>query len=937
MKRTVKKFDESNAPANYIPGLGRGATGFITRSDIGSAGNNEAPTNFGAAPAGYVAGRGRGAMALGVPRVDANGMPIVEDDGIGLNSLGDNDFGIFDNLGYDEEDDKADAIWNYVDERMDSRRRERREAVQKKNIKKMRKEIPKIQRIFAKDKEELKNVSFDEWLGIQDIGDRSLRFKKKKWDRYTPAPDSLIEFSRRQNQNFTSLDAQQQLYDGFETPGAASVLSTPSTAPSISDINHLGKGKQSLVRAKLEIASDSVTGQTSVDPRNYLNSMSSKKLSTTAEVGDKKRARDLFKSITKADPKNAKGWISRALLEEEDGKIARARKIISMGYVNCPKSESVWIQAARLHPPKEARTILSHATNAIPDSIKIWMTAANLETETKRKKRVLRKALEQNPTSSELWKAAVVLEKPKGAKMMLERALEYIPDFSEFWIALAKLQPYEDAKKVLNQAIYVIPTDRTLWITGAQLEEANDNLEGVEKVIRNCITTYIQQGVNIDRDEWLKEAMSCEKMKFPSVAQAIIRTTIGLGLEDDYKIAAWIEDAERCISEKCIQCAKAIFSHATKEFQENEEVWSRLINLERHYGTHEDTMVALAESVHYCKQSEKLWLRFAMETWEAGDFGEARKILKQAFKENPDNEEIWLTAVKLESENKEYDYARNFLEQARENAGTARIWMKSAQLERELGNNKAVLELLTEGLRRYPIHYKMWLMLAQYYENNDPDMARKTYIQGIEKCPKAVELWIGFSRLEEKLRGIRGTRAILEKARIKNPKNELLWLETARNEMKYSTEGNKLALNILSRAIKECPNSGLLWSEMIELEDPKAKKQRCASALERCETDGRVLVATAKMFWEMKNSESTQLWLERAITEDPNLGDAWAAAYAFALESGDEEKKADIMKRCQLAEPKYGEKWISVSKDLNNTNMKTGEILEKVVDKYYQK
>ncbi|CAM9458031.1 unnamed protein product, partial [Pylaiella littoralis] len=69
----------AGAPSNYVAGLGRGAVGFTTRSDIGPArtpiaepgaagppgaagatsGAAKDP-DFGPAPVGYVAGRGRG-------------------------------------------------------------------------------------------------------------------------------------------------------------------------------------------------------------------------------------------------------------------------------------------------------------------------------------------------------------------------------------------------------------------------------------------------------------------------------------------------------------------------------------------------------------------------------------------------------------------------------------------------------------------------------------------------------------------------------------------------------------------------------------------------------------------------------------------------------------------------------------------------------------
>lgn len=43
------------------------------------------------------------------------------------------------------------------------------------------------------------------------------------------------------------------------------------------------------------------------------------------------------------------------------------------------------------------------------------------------------------------------------------------------------------------------------------------------------------------------------------------------------------------------------------------------------------------------------------------------------LKANPNSEEIWLAAVKLESENNEYERARRLLAKARSSAPTARV------------------------------------------------------------------------------------------------------------------------------------------------------------------------------------------------------------------------------------------------------------------------
>jgi pre-mRNA-processing factor 6 len=108
-----------------------------------------------------------------------------------------------------------------------------------------------------------------------------------------------------------------------------------------------------------------------------------------------------------------------------------------------------------------------------------------------------------------------------------------------------------------------------------------------------------------------------------------------------------------------------------------------------------------------------------------GNVQAAREILALAFKANPDSEDIWLAAIKLESENNEYEVgvrttctaalslsvislvmllqrARKLLEAARAKAGTARIWMKSARLEWVLGNLAQARDLLNRAVIVHP-------------------------------------------------------------------------------------------------------------------------------------------------------------------------------------------------------------------------------------------
>lgn len=91
-------------------------------------------------------------------------------------------------------------------------------------------------------------------------------------------------------------------------------------------------------------------------------------------------------------------------------------------------------------------------------------------------------------------------------------------------------------------------------------------------------------------------------------------------------------------------------------------------------------------------------LSLHLSTRGQGDVPAARSILALAFQANPNSEDIWLAAVKLESENGEYERARRLLEKARASAGTARVMMKSAKLEWVLNNTDKAVDLLEKAL-----------------------------------------------------------------------------------------------------------------------------------------------------------------------------------------------------------------------------------------------
>jgi len=891
--RAAGKNFNSNAPINYVAGLGRGATGFTTRSDIGPA--RAAPEEAKA--------------------------DLSESNFDKFNGYGES---LFDTMPYDEDDEAADTVWNEVDLKMDERRRSRREALIEKSLDKYRSVRPKLQHQFNDLKRDLVHVSEADWEALPEPGEhRKHRAAERRNEKFIPTPDTLLEKARMEQEVHSSLDTKQMTTGGMETPMSGGA--TPLT-----DLKSIGEARGAVLSVKLDQMSDSVTGQTVVDPKGYLTDLNSIKVSTEAEIGDIKKARLLLKSVTSTNPGHGPGWIAAARLEEVAGKLLNARQVIRDGCKACPANEDVWLEAARLQTSENAKAVLAEAVKKIPSSVKIWLQAASLESNLTMRRKVLRKALEVVPNSVKLWQAGIDLEAPEDARLMLGRAVECVPHSVDMWLALARLETYHNAKKVLNKARETIPTEPQIWITAAKLEEANGMLDLVDRIIERAVRSLTLHQVSMEREQWLSEAESAEKGNAPRTAQAIVRECIALGVEEEDRKRIWMEDADSFVARSCYECARAIYAHALGVFPTKKSVWVRAAQHEKNHGTPESLDTLLRKAVSYCPHAQVLWLMGAKEKWLAGDVGAARAILAEAFKANPDSEQVWLAAVKLESENNEAERARLLLSKARERAGTERVWMKSITLERNLGESGAALDLLVKAIKAHPRAWKLFLIKAQLEEKLERfDAARETLAKGIKQCADCVPIWMESARLEERLSQVSKARSVLEVGRLRNTQAPMLWLEAVRLERRAANR--KAALTLMAKALQQCRSAGVLWSEAIAMEQRAQQKTKSSDALKACDNDPHVILAVSRLFWRDRKEEKCRSWCNRAVTLDPDLGDAWGNYYAFELQHGTPEQQEEVMRRCVAADPHHGEEWTAVSKDVDGClGWSVEQVLQKV-------
>jgi hypothetical protein len=194
-------------------------------------------------------------------------------------------------------------------------------------------------------------------------------------------------------------------------------------------------------------------------------------------------------------------------------------------------------------------------------------------------------ALEYIPASVKLWKETVKLEEnPEDARVLLARAVEVIPHSQELWLALARLETPDRARQVLNKARKTIPTSHEIWIAAGRLQEQEGNIAQVDAIIANGVAALKKNGAELSREQWLAEAERAEQQGSTVTAQAIIKATIHLDLDEEDRQAVWMDDAETMANKGMVASARAIYAYALNVYPQKQSLWRKAADLEKQHG-----------------------------------------------------------------------------------------------------------------------------------------------------------------------------------------------------------------------------------------------------------------------------------------------------------------------------------------------------------------
>ncbi|CAE7896931.1 STA1 [Symbiodinium sp. KB8] len=154
-------------------------------------------------------------------------------------------------------------------------------------------------------------------------------------------------------------------------------------------------------------------------------------------------------------------------------------------------------------------------------------------------------------------------------------------------------------------------------------------------------------------------------------------------------------------------------------------------------------------------------------------------------------------------------------------------------------------------------------------------------------------------------------------------------------EVELLDGSERLSHHLMSKALQECPTSGLLWAKAIELEPKQGQNAKSVDALKKCENDAHVIIAVAKLFWRDGKNAKARKWFNRAVTLNPRLGDAWGAYLAFELENGTSHEQREVIRKCVDAEPNQGLEWNKTVKKVANWRAKWAVKLKRFVEEVY--
>ncbi|EGV61643.1 U4/U6 x U5 tri-snRNP complex subunit Prp1 [Yamadazyma tenuis] len=741
-----KAFLDQEAPAGYVAGVGRGATGFVTSADAG-----------------------------GLRSVRPFEPSDSEDDNGDNNSLG---------LlgGQSKDDEEADRVYDEVERRLQKRHKNtsQLEVVQQD-------EENQIAQQFTDLKRHLAHVSQDEWANLPEASDftkrnKRMRLLEQSRQRFYATPDNIISAQRAGDGNrFTRLEteAQDDLENGIETDLMMADIQKNRTILSSLRKSEPNRSSSWIASARLE-----------VQAKNF------------------SAAKRFIAEGCKRAPHSEDVWLESIKIHQNstDG-IKVSKVIVTEALKYNSGSEKLWLKACECENSADLvsqRRVLMKGIEFIPGSVKLWEKMIELQEDEADVKKMLSKVVELCPSEWNFWLSFINLSPYEEAKNLINRARKAMKNNHQVWITAAKLEEREsmsisDVKimKMLEKGIKTSNehTEEHQKLTRSQWldEAARAEKEGFLLTCKAIVFSTISFGISADEPDKLNiyftEARKYSTDGFHETGNYIYEYITTQYPND---IECWIRffEAYKSVESFKVEGIYKFYERAIS-FNNEEEVFPLMYAKDK-WKLGDDITGArdiLDEALKRLDTKEDIWhakIKFEIKT---GNLETANKISKTMIQTIPKaSARVWYKHIHLQRyinkvmEITDYQtYILKLVDEALEwFPEEEKLHLQNGQiLLEDLNLVEQAKEAFLVATNKHPEYVDVWISLAKVYEEklNVIIRARSILDSAITQNPNDDRLWLEKIGLERRNKDLIAARQLCNKALRSFNSSPRVWIE----------------------------------------------------------------------------------------------------------------------------------------------------------------
>ncbi|KAK7348066.1 hypothetical protein VNO80_22615 [Phaseolus coccineus] len=225
------------------------------------------------------------------------------------------------------------------------------------------------------------------------------------------------------------------------------------------------------------------------------------------QMGNIRRARELFDAATVADKKHVAAWHGWAVLELKQGNIKKARSLLGKGLQYGGQNEYIYqtlaLLEARAKRYQQARYLFNQATKCNPNSCASWLSWAQMEVEQENyraARKLFEKAVQASPKNRFAWHVWGVFEANLGnidkGRKLLKIGHTLNPRDAVLLQSLALLEYQHStanlARVLFRRASELNPRHQPVWFAWGWMEWKEGNM--------NKAREFYQKTLSIDQN-----------------------------------------------------------------------------------------------------------------------------------------------------------------------------------------------------------------------------------------------------------------------------------------------------------------------------------------------------------------------------------------------------------------------------------------------------